>query len=117
MQKADRLLVQNVIGRITHGLIGFDLFTQGKKNNNYLRDFLTLKEDELKLALASASAKMGLIPATIKVSPEEAGVITAVMGAQQIARKIDKVSSEEIERIITDLEQKLNLFYRSATYR
>lgn len=117
MQKADCLLVQNVIGRITHGLIGFDLFLQGKKNNNYLGDFLTLREDELKLALASASAKMGLIPAGIKVSPEEVSAITAVMNAQRVARKIDKVSSGEIERIITDLERKLDLFYRSVRYR
>lgn len=117
MQRADRLIVQNVVGRITHGLVGFDLFMQGKRNNHYLRDFLTLSDDELKLALASASVKVGLLPARREVSSEETNIIAVVKKAQEIARKINQTPSDEIERTMTDLEDKLSFIYRAELSR
>lgn len=114
MQKVDLLLVQNVIARITHGLIGFDLFMQGKKDNDYLQDFLTLKDDDLREALLSASAKMELIPMTINISSEEKSIIETVKRAQQIAEKIDDTDSGQIDQIMTELEDKLNIFYRNV---
>ena len=51
MLKVNSLLTQNVIGRITHGLIGLDLYIEEKKDNVYLNDFLTLTEDEVKAVL------------------------------------------------------------------
>lgn len=117
MQRADRILIQNVIGRITHGLIGFDLSIQGKGKNQFLQDFLTLKNDELELALISASVKYKWLPAKRVMSPEEKSLIASVTKAQGIAKRIDQTPTNKIEQTMTELEERLDLLYQAVFSR
>ena len=121
MQKANSLLTHNVIGRITHGLIGLELFLKEKKSNNYLKDFLTLKEEEIKASLLSASAKMGLILVSdITLSEEQNIFVQTVLRAQEAVKKIDVCARidhyEELESLILDLGSKLDVIYRHLTH-
>lgn len=110
------LITQNVIGRITHGLIGLDLYIEERKDNVYLKDFITLTEDEVKAALSSTSTKTGLIPrAEVPLSEEETSLITTIKKAQAMVKKIDHVDAKELEPIIQDLCSKINIVYRNLT--
>ena len=55
MQGSGLGIVQNVIARITHGMIGLDLQAQGKINNKFVNDLLSLKDEEIIEALKSSS--------------------------------------------------------------
>lgn len=117
MLKANFLSTQNVIARITHGLIGLDLYIEERKDNNYIKDFLTLREDEVKAALLSTSANMGLIPkAEVTLSEEETSLINTIKRAQEIVKKIDHTDAKELEPIIQDLGSKMNILYRHLTH-
>lgn len=117
MLKVNSLLTQNVIGRITHGLIGLDLYIEEKKDNVYLNDFLTLTEDEVKAVLLSTSAKMGLIPrAEVTLSEEEKSLIDTIKKAQAVVKKIDHADAKELEPIIQDLGSKMNIIYHNLTH-
>lgn len=112
MRNIDLVLVQNVIARITHGMVGFDLCLQGKGNNQYLSDFLSLKEDELKSAVGSASANTGFAPLSQEIAVKQGiEIISTVQRAQQLAKKIENTEPETISRTIAELEQKLNILY------
>lgn len=115
MQKTNSLPLQNIIGRITHGLVGLDIFLNEKKTNDYLDDFLTLKEEEIKAALVSASSKTKLVPpAEVELSNEENAVIECVIQTQKLILNLDKVNSEKhIESSIDELGTKLDVIYEA----
>jgi len=120
MEKTNSLMAYNVIGRITHGLIGLDLFLNEGKTNNYLKDFLTLKEEEMKVALLSTShaRAVGLVPiANIPLSEEQTSLIQTILKTQEKVRKIGEIEHpEELEPLIGDLGSKLDVMYRQLTY-
>jgi len=115
MQATNSFLVQNVVGRITHGLIGLDIFLNEKRSNDYLEDFLTLEEEEIKEALATASLKIGLIPtAPAKLSEEEEALIQCVAKTKRLISTLEKAGSEEeVERAISELGVRLDVIYRA----
>jgi hypothetical protein len=115
MQTTNLLLVQNIVGRITHGLVGLDIYLNEKKSNNYLEDFLTLKEGEIKTALVSTSSKARLIPtAKVELSDEEEALIRCVTKVQKLILNLEKVGSEkEIENSINELGAKLDVIYKA----
>lgn len=111
--------VQNIIGRITHGLIGMDIFLNEKKGNEYLQDFLTLKEDDIKEAFLSISAQKKLIPShEAKLSDEENVFLDCVRKAQGLVAGIDRVKShKEIEDCINELGSKMDVIYAAIPER
>ena len=115
MQTVNSLFVQNIIGRITHGLVGLDIYLNEKKSNNYLEDFLTLTDVEIKTALVSASSKTTLIPtAKVELSDEEEALIRCVTKTQQLIQNLEEVNSEkEIENSINQLGAKLDVIYKA----
>lgn len=105
------ILGQNVIGRITHGLIGLDIFMQEKKENQYLQDFLSLEAQEINAALTSASAGR-LVPNARRVSFEEsADLLEKILQAQEVVRHISKAAQEEIDFAVQNLKKATRLFY------
>ena len=115
MQATNSFLVQNIVGRITHGLIGLDIYMNEKESNDYLKDFLTLKGEEIKAALVSTSSKTKLIPtAKVELSEEEEALIRCVAKTQELVLNLDKVNSEkEIENSIKELGAKLDVIYKA----
>jgi len=113
------LSVYNIIGRITHGLIGMDIFLDEKKSNEYLKDFLTLKEDEIKEALLLTSPQKRLIPlAQEKLSNEESAFLKCIKKTQEIVAKIDRIESDsEIEKCINELGSKMDIIYAAVPER
>ena len=115
MQGFDLLTVQNVIARITHGMVGLDLFLQGKEYSRYVNDFLSLGEDELEAAMKSANANTGFAPYLVGISfPRESEILSAVKRAQQIAGRINEADTETIQKTMAELEEKVNYLYCSA---
>lgn len=115
MQATNSLLIQNIIGRITHGLVGLDIFLNEKSDNNYLKDFLTLTKDEIKEALISTSSKTKLIPtAKVELSDEEEALIQCVTKTQRLILNLKRVDSDkEIENSINELGAKLDVIYKA----
>jgi len=118
MQRTNSLLTHNVIGRITHGLIGLELFMNERKYNNYLKDFLTLSEEEIRAALLSSSAKMGLVQvANMPLSEEQTGLIQTVISVQETVKNADKIDPQkDIEPLISELGSKLDVVYRNLVH-
>lgn len=114
MQTTNSLLVQNIVGRITHGLIGLDIYLNERKSNDYLKDFLTLNKEEIKTALVSTASKTKLIPtAKFQLSEEEESLILCVLKTQQLISNLDKdVSEKEIEDSINELGTNLDVIYK-----
>jgi hypothetical protein len=110
------LLLQNVISRITHGLIGLDIYQQEKKPNEYLDDFLSLDIKEIDEALTSISLRR-LVPNTRQISLEEFGSLTQrVLKAKEVIKNLEKRKPEEIEATAKDLKKTMLIFcsvYRS----
>jgi hypothetical protein len=119
MEEKSRLSVQNIIGRITHGLVGMDIFLNEKKSNEYLRDFLTLKEDEIKEAFLSTTAQKRLVPSReVKLSDEESVFLNCFRKTQEMVVKIDEVkSNREIEDSINELGSKMDIIYATVPER
>lgn len=109
----DLLTLQNIVGRITHGLIGFDLVAQGKDGSKFLADFLSLEDRVLDTALNFISTNVGFVPAGSEYSSEEKKVLKeAIDRARAIARKGDKIDSQEAREIMSDLYGKMGFLYR-----
>lgn len=105
------ILVQNVVSRIAHGLMGLDLFTQKKERNDYLRDFLTLKPMELEQAF-TPSPGTKLVPNSGRASLEEWAIfIGKIQGAQKVIENIEKADEREIEGVVNDLQDAIRFFY------
>jgi len=105
------ILVQNVISRIAHGLIGLDLFTQKKEGNDYLRDFLTLSPMELQEAF-TVSPGTKLVPNSGRNSLEEWTMfINKIQGAQEVIKSIENADEHEIKRVAGDLQEAVGFFY------
>jgi hypothetical protein len=119
MEEGSRLSIQNIIGRITHGLIGMDIFLSKKVSNAYLKDFLTLKEDEIRQVFLSSSAQKRLIPPhEVKLSAEESSFLDCVKNAQKLVTRIDQVKSDrEIEACLNDLGSKMDVIYAVISER
>jgi hypothetical protein len=117
MHNGDLVLVQNVIGRITHGLIGLDLYKQGNTNNKYLEDFLTLRYNEVKDVLNPLMQTRDLIPIFGNQSVSMKSVAEIVKKTQEIIRNIDKINQEEIDRAMSELENALNIVYSNFLNR
>jgi hypothetical protein len=113
MEEERGFSIHNIIGRVTHGLIGLDLFLNEKKNNDYLRDFLTLHEDEMKAAFLSSSYENELIPSSEpKLSNEAREFIECVKKTQKLVERINEVKSQrEIEDSINSLGHKMDIIY------
>ena len=71
---SNSFVLQNVVSRITHGLIGVDLYMQEKKENEYLEDFLSLEIKEISQALTSLSPSR-LVPNSQQMSMEDFGLL------------------------------------------
>jgi len=106
------ILVQNVVSRIAHGLIGLDLFSQRGEETNYLKDFLTLKATDLEQALASAPGATKLVPNSKRTTFEEwAAIVERVLKAQRIIKDIRNVDRSEIEHVAKDMQEVMQFFY------
>lgn len=104
--------IQNIIGRVTHGLVGMDLFLNERKSNDYLKDFLTLTEDEIKAVLLSSISKKRLIPqGEAELSEEEKSFIASIGKTLEIIARIDRIESKEIEDCINELGNKMDTIY------
>jgi hypothetical protein len=109
----DMIVLQNVVGRITHGLIGFDLAAQGKDGSKFLADFLSLEDPVLEAALNFISINVGFVPAGSEYPSEEKEALKeAIDHARAIARKGDKIDSEEARDAMFDLYGKMGFLYR-----
>lgn len=109
------LLMQNVIGRLTHGLIGLDLYEQEKVRNQYLDDFLTLETKEVESALAAKTTK-GLVPAECQVTLEDFGLVTKnIEKAKQTVKNLEKQTPEDIKATINGLKKTVLLLYGSCS--
>lgn len=119
MEEKNKLSVQNIIGRVTHGLVGMDIFLNEKKSNDYLKDFLTLREDEIKEAFLSRSVPKKLIPShEAELSKEESAFLSCLRKAQEIVAKIDRVESDrEIEDCINELGSRMDIIYATVPER
>jgi hypothetical protein len=106
-------IVQNVIARITHGMIGLDLQSQGKKNK-FVDDILSLRDEEIMTALKSASvstsfSKFAPLDEAI-VDKQGIEIIASVNKAKQmIAGCVD--DKNKIAFMIEELEEKLAILY------
>lgn len=111
--------IYNVIGRVTHGLIGLDIYLTEKKSNNYLKDFLTLNEKEMRVAFLSSARENELIPPREGELPKEAeAFIECVKETQKLVQRIDKIeSSKEIEHSIDSLGKKMDIIYAAVPER
>lgn len=114
--ESSSLLVQNVIGRITHGLIGLDLYLQEKKKNNYLNDFLTVTENEVKEALLLSTSKLELIPAARnELLNKQIELINIIKETQNMVKNLDKIDPDkDVVPLIQRLGSKLNIIYEKA---
>lgn len=114
----DVLHVQNVLGKITHGLIGFDLHVQGEEGSKYLNDFLALKDDELDAVFKIATANMHFLPGRDEdTSKEKVELEEAIRRARDIAQHIDAVETDDIICIIHDLCGKMGFLYESTSVK
>ncbi len=105
------ILVQNVVNRIAHGLMGLDLFMQRRERNDYLRDFLTLKSMELEQAF-TPSPGTKLAPNSGRNALEEwVTFIGKIQGAQRVIESIENADEHEIERVASDLQDAVRFFY------
>ena len=112
METRKSIPVQNIIGRITHGLIGLDIFLTERTANDYLSDFLTLEEDEVRTALLSLGPKSRLVPMTTgKLSDEESDLIDCIKKTQGLVARIDRTESEEVKAGMSELGAKLDILY------
>ena len=113
MEEEKRLSIQNIIGRVTHGLVGMDVFLNERGSTGYLEDFLTLNEDEIKTAFLSASITKRLIPPDeAKLSEKESAFIVCVRKTRELIARIDKIdSTKEIEDCINELGSKMDVIY------
>ena len=114
MQRTNSPSMQNVVGRITHGLIGLDIYLNEKKGNDYLKDFLTLEEEEIKCALVATSSTTSLIPPVEgDLSEQMKELLECVARTQQLVSNLDKANSEEkIMDTIHELGAKLDVLYQ-----
>jgi len=119
MEGRNKLSIQNIIGRITHGLIGMDIYLNEKKSNDYLKDFLTLEENELTEAFLSTNSQKRLIPLhEATLSNEENAFLECVKKAQKIVAGLGKVESDkEIEDCINELGAKMDIIYATIPER
>lgn len=115
MQRTNLPSIQNIVGRITHGLIGLDIYLSEKKSNDYLKDFLTLGGEEIKGALVAVSSWTRLIP-PVKgdLSEQMEELVECVAKTQQLVSNLDKVNSEKkIIDTIHELGAKLDILYQA----
>jgi hypothetical protein len=118
MQQTNSFAVQNIAGRITHGLVGLDIFLNEKKDNDYLKDFLTLKDQEIEESLVTSSQTMLIPTAKGELSKEIKDLIQCVGEAQQLVLNLDKMNSEEkIVATIHQLGAKVELLYEALQSR
>lgn len=114
----DVLLVQNVLGKITHGLIGFDLCLQGKEGDKYLNDFLALKDDELDAVFVIATANMRFLPGRDNdTSREKEELEATIRRARAVAQQIDVAEPDDIVSVVQDLCDKMDFLYESASVK
>jgi hypothetical protein len=112
---ANTLLVQNIIGRLTHGLVGLDLYEQEGSRNQYLEDFLSLEMNEVQYALAANTPK-GLVPSERQVSLEDFGlVIDHIEKAKQTVKNLEKQKPQDIKTTIRNLKKTVMLLYGSCS--
>lgn len=105
------LLLQNILGRLTHGLIGLDLYQQESARNQYLNDFLTLETSEVEQALVAGTPR-GLVPSQCEVSLEEFGtILTDITKAQHTVKNLEKEKPETIQTTIRNLKKTVTLLY------
>jgi len=105
------LLVQNVISRVTHGLLGLDIYEQEKSRNQYLEDFLTLDIEEVQIALIPKVPR-ALVPTESSVSLEDFAVlIQNIAKAKKTIKNIENEKPEAIKETIKGLKKTVLLLY------
>ena len=114
-QNSDSALIQNVIARITHGIIGLDLLYQGKKDNMYLNDLLSLEDEEIENALKSKIIDKRFA----EFFPLEKDIITKqvkeITDSINITKKLIEnrdINKDEIINMIYELENMLAILYK-----
>lgn len=106
-----RFTDQAVIGKITHGIIGLELYMVENHPNEYLNDFINLEEGEIKSALQGGWVNSSIVSID-QVQPKEFDdIIETVRHAQQVARNPDQSGNDQISKAISSLEAKLRLIY------
>jgi hypothetical protein len=116
MESLEKVSIENIIGRITHGLIGMDIFITEKKENEYLKDFLTLDENEIKDAFLSTSAQKRLIPVgEVRLSNDEVRFLDCIKRAQRLVARIGTNNVDnEVEDCIIELGSKMDIIYAAV---
>lgn len=119
MEEQRGVSIYNVIGRVTHGLIGLDIYLTEKKDNDYLKDFLTLNEEEMRVAFLSSARENELIPPREeKLSEEAEAFIECVKETQKLVQRINRIGSpKEIEHSIDSLGKKMDIIYAAVPER
>jgi len=113
-----KLSIQNIIGRVTHGLVGMDVFLNEGRSNDYLKDFLTLNEDEIKTVFLSSGSKKRLIPREeAELSDEENAFIGAIRKTRELIVGIDRADPTKIEDCINELGGKIDTLYAAIPER
>jgi len=98
----DHLKAQNIMNRVTHGLIGFDLFINMEpkgRYSKYLKDFHSLTADELRTVLKHESE----VELTIEIIKD--------IQEKTADSRIDQLSAEQICETFNALMRVFLYFY------
>jgi len=83
---------------------------QEKRNNEYLKDFLSLEMKELNQALTSVSRRR-LVPDSQQISLEDFGTLVGrISKAKKVIQNLEKEKPENIESAVNDLKKTMLLF-------
>lgn len=107
-------IVQNVIARITHGMIGLDLQAQGKPNNKFVCDLLSLENEEITAALKSTSMSTNIskfAPLEDEIIDKHGSEIIASVDKAKRMIKDKETDNEKIACMIDELDEKLAVLY------
>jgi hypothetical protein len=107
----DVALLINLNWRVTHGLVGLDLYSQGReeKSKDYFQDFMSLSEEEIRKRLERAKIPFGLaneveksIENLMEIEHEVKSIIEAIEGNY-------KIPDEKIKQVVKRLKTVHNL--------
>jgi hypothetical protein len=107
-------LVQNVIARITHGMIGLDLQAQGKIDNKFVADLLSLENEEIVAALKSTSMSTNFskfAPLEDEIIDKQGSEIIASVNKAKRMIEDKETNQEKLAGMVEELEEKLAVLY------
>jgi hypothetical protein len=108
---SNTLLLENIIGRLTHGLLGLDIYVNEKVKTQYLEDFLTLDSQELQSALTSTAPRY-LVPNKCDLSvPEFVALVEDIEKAKSIIKNLEEEKPAKIDATVRILKKNVHLLY------